>query len=258
MKPKRSLHELEEERVVPWSDGGHYAWHRARYELALAHARGKRVLDLGSGEGYGAALLAPVASEVIGVDYSPVAVEHAGRSYSAPGLSFKVADATVLPSDLGTFELITAFELIEHLEDDLPFLTGIARLLRPTGLVMLSTPNALIETLVQGLGHSDRYEYHVNSLTPRSLRRRLRRFFGDVTLCGQSVRGNRFHTLIKAADVFNVRHRLVRSFDLQQALAASLSGKSPASDAPTFRFTRLLARQSPILVATCRRPLPDG
>ncbi len=256
MKPTRSLHELEEERIVPWSAGGHFAWHRARYEFALPYAAGRRLLDVGTGEGYGASLLATAASEVVAVDYSPAAIDHARSAYRSSNLSFQVAEAASLPQELGSFDVVTAFELIEHLEDDAEFLAGVAALLRPHGVLLLSTPNARVERLVGSLGESGPYAYHVNSLVPRQLQSRLRRFFREVTLYGQSVRGSRLHALLKTVDVMNLRHYLVRSYSLQQKLATSVLSRGGAAQAPAFRFSRHLVRQSPHTIAVACRLTP--
>jgi 2-polyprenyl-3-methyl-5-hydroxy-6-metoxy-1,4-benzoquinol methylase len=244
-KPERALHDIEEERAVPWGDPGLFAWHRARYDFALRFVAGQRVLDVGCGEGYGPALLAKRAREVVAVDYSPEAVRHAHERYASANVRFEVADATELSSSLGEFDVVTCFEVIEHIERDDTLLSGIKRILRPAGLLILSTPNALVDRLFETVGAHEHYEYHVNMLTPAELRKRAKRHFRSVTIYGQSVRGNTLHTIIKAADVMNLRHRLVRSASLQHAMATRFMGQTqPVTQLP-FRFSRLLVRQSP-------------
>jgi SAM-dependent methyltransferase len=250
-RPTRSLEVLEEERAVPWGDPELFAWHRARYELGLRYARGLRVLDVGSGEGYGTALLADTAAEVLGVDYSPAAVRHASEKYRRPNLRYELRDATDL-AGLGEdrFDLVTCFEVIEHVANDDAFVRGIAHVLRPGGTLILSTPN---NTLWRG-PRSDG-AYHVNNLSPRELRQLLAPHF-DVVLYGQCVRGSRLHAALKAADVLNLRHRLVRSPRVKTAVAAPFGGPvHPQANGPRpeFRFSRLLVRQAQDTVAVARR-----
>ena len=91
-------------------------------------------------------------------------------------------------------------------------------------------------------------EYHVKLLAPADVRRLVDRYFRDVTLYGQSLRGNALHTVLKSLDVFNARHRLVRSVRVQRAVAASVMGESRPTGRSSFRFSRRLVRQSPITV----------
>jgi 2-polyprenyl-3-methyl-5-hydroxy-6-metoxy-1,4-benzoquinol methylase len=257
-KSPLSLSHLEEERVVPWGDPTLFSWHRARYQFAAAYVAGRRVLDVGCGEGYGAALLAEHAEEVVGVDYSAAAVDHARKTYQRSNLRFLVADATAPAPVAGQFDAITCFEVIEHILGDDQLLAGLARMLNPEGWLLMSTPNALVDTLFETVSAREHNEYHVNLLRPAQLRQRVRRHFGEVRLYGQYVEGNRLHTALKALDVFNMRHRLFRSPRLQQAVAARLMGQAPLEALATqgrFGFSRLLVRQSAVLVLTARRPV---
>src|SRR4051794_13102188 len=70
-------------------------WHR--YLLAREIARGRDVLDIACGEGYGSALIAQVASSVVGVDVAEDAVAHATASYPAANLRFERGDARRIP-----------------------------------------------------------------------------------------------------------------------------------------------------------------
>ena len=71
--------------------------HLHRYAVARDFCGGRTVLDIASGEGYGASLLAAVAAFVYGVEISCDAVDHARTKYRAPNLSFLVGDAAAIP-----------------------------------------------------------------------------------------------------------------------------------------------------------------
>ncbi len=134
--------EFTGERVIPgqvnddlWSE------HVARYAFASRFAEGKRVLDAGCGTGYGSAELAQTALQVTGFDIAPDAVEYARATYPLPNLHFTAASCTATPFLPNSFELVVAFEVIEHLQDFRAFLKECARVVTPQGLFIVSSPN---------------------------------------------------------------------------------------------------------------------
>src|SRR5579862_7547633 len=113
-----TLAEFTGERVIPGEvDVDLLNEHLARYTFAARLARGKRVLDAGCGAGYGSAELALAAESVTGVDVAPEAIEFACGHYQMPNLRFELGSCTALPFGNGSFDLVVAFEVIEHLED---------------------------------------------------------------------------------------------------------------------------------------------
>ena len=136
--------EFTGERVIPGQvDADLLNEHLARYAFAARLARGKRVLDAGCGAGYGSAELAQSALSVVGVDIAAEAVDHARRHYQLPNLQFQQASCTALSHPDGAFDLVVAFEVIEHLPNWRDFLLEARRVLAPTGQFIVSTPNKL-------------------------------------------------------------------------------------------------------------------
>jgi ubiquinone/menaquinone biosynthesis C-methylase UbiE len=136
------LVEFTGERVIPgqvnddlWSE------HVARYAFARRYAHGKRVMDAGCGTGYGSAELAQSAAEVTGIDVAADAVEYAAANYPIAGLRFLESSCTAVPFPAESFDLLVAFEVIEHLRDYRAFLDESARVLSPEGLLIVSSPN---------------------------------------------------------------------------------------------------------------------
>jgi ubiquinone/menaquinone biosynthesis C-methylase UbiE len=118
-----------------------WAEHLARYAYATRLSKGARVLDIGCGAGYGTATLAQHALAATGIDVSADAVEFARAHYPLPNLTFLGASATALPFPSASFDVITAFEVIEHLDNWHDLLIEARRLLRPSGVFLVSTPN---------------------------------------------------------------------------------------------------------------------
>ena len=117
---------------------------RHRYQLAAKGVVNKRVLDIGCGLGWGAEYLAKKkAKQVLGIDRSGAAINYARQKYSCPNLGFKTLEAQKIRRLTGSFDMVVAFELIEHLPKIAvrQWITDIKQILKPGGRVMISTPN---------------------------------------------------------------------------------------------------------------------
>ena len=151
--------EFTGERVVPGEvDPDLFNEHFSRYAFARRYAVHKQVLDLGCGTGYGAAALAEVATHVTGVDFSAEAVDYARAHFARPNLTFEVAHAG--EPGHGTFGLITAFEVIEHLEDWRGLLTAARAHLAEGGVFVVSTPNKPIYAEARGAAGINPFHVH--------------------------------------------------------------------------------------------------
>ena len=129
--------------------------HMARYRFAQRFAAGKVVLDAACGSGYGAAMLAENATAVVGCDISHEAIEYARRVYGASKagalrVEYSESDCLALPFPSARFDLVVAFEIIEHLENPQAFLKEMDRVLGPAGILIVSTPNRLYYTEERG------------------------------------------------------------------------------------------------------------
>jgi SAM-dependent methyltransferase len=175
------LAEFTGERLIPGEvDIDLLNEHMARYHFAVRLARGKRVLDAGCGAGYGSAELAGAAESVTGIDIAPVAVEYARAHYAQPNLVFEEASCTQLPYADGAFDLVVAFEVIEHLENWRDFLGEVRRVLAPAGQVIVSTPNRLYYT--ESRGPDGANPFHVHEFDFEEFNRELKQFFPYVSM----------------------------------------------------------------------------
>jgi SAM-dependent methyltransferase len=175
------LAEFTGERVIPGEvDVDLLNEHMARYTFAARLARGQRVLDAGCGAGYGSADLARAAERVVGVDRAPEAIEFARAHYTAANLSFEEASCESIPYADGSFELVVAFEVIEHLEDWRGFLREARRVLVPNGQLVVSTPNKLYYTESRGADGAN--PFHVHEFDFAEFRGELAAVFPHVSL----------------------------------------------------------------------------
>ena len=157
--------EFTGERVIPGLvDIDLFNEHISRYKFAGRLVKqGAKVLDLGCGTGYGTAELAAAAT-IVGSDISAEAVAYARARYGRKGVTFLEASCDALPLPDHQFDLITAFELIEHLENWRGLLTEARRLLRPGGQFVVSTPNKAYYAETRGATgpnpfHTHEFEY---------------------------------------------------------------------------------------------------
>jgi len=173
------------ERFLPWIRNATLAYeHLHRYAFAARFAKGKRVLDLGSGEGYGANILALTAAFVLGIDIDPEAIRHAADKYQKNNLRFEVgAFARVPVVEAGSFDLIVCFEAIEHVREHDELLIEVKRLLRPDGLFIVSTPNKTVYRKES----EEENPYHVSELEPEEFQHLMLRYFRETRLLGQRI-----------------------------------------------------------------------
>lgn len=170
------------ERCVPWASDAQVVYeHLHRYLWAAPLVADRRVLDLASGEGFGAAILARLAASVVGVDVDEQTVEHSRLNYERDNLTFEVGDAHDLSRlEDGSFGAIVAFEMIEHVEDQERVFDEVRRVLAPEGILIISTPDR--EAYQQA---SPDNPYHVRELDREEFVQLLGSRFAHVSTFGQ-------------------------------------------------------------------------
>ncbi|MCW0392671.1 MULTISPECIES: glycosyltransferase [Xanthomonas] len=176
--------EFTGERFLPTESGelAYEHWHR--YIWCQELARGRRVLDVACGEGYGSALLADVADAVDGVDIAADAVSGARHTYgSRANLRFHEASATELPFADASFDVVISFETVEHLLEQERMLEELRRVLKPDGVLVMSSPNRPIYSDARNY----RNEFHVRELDFDEFSTLLGRQFPAVDFYGQRM-----------------------------------------------------------------------
>jgi 2-polyprenyl-3-methyl-5-hydroxy-6-metoxy-1,4-benzoquinol methylase len=148
-----------------------YQEHVARYAFAARFAPGAHALDVGCGVGYGSRWLADAgAASVRAIDIAEDAINHARGHYFHEAVSFEVQSATDF-SFPDQYDLVTCFELIEHVRDQEGVLDNIAAAMKPSGRLVISTPRPLDDI---------RTHYHEKELHFEELFALLRARFKNV------------------------------------------------------------------------------
>ncbi|KWX67227.1 bifunctional 2-polyprenyl-6-hydroxyphenol methylase/3-demethylubiquinol 3-O-methyltransferase UbiG [Mycobacterium sp. NAZ190054] len=134
---------LTGERTVPGVAEENYWFrrHEVVYRRLVERCRDRDVLEAGCGEGYGADLIADVARSVIGLDYDESAVAHVRARY--PRVDMRHGNLAELPLPTASVDVVVNFQVIEHLWDQGQFAAECARVLRPGGVLLMSTPNRI-------------------------------------------------------------------------------------------------------------------
>jgi SAM-dependent methyltransferase len=134
---------LTGERTIPDLDVENYWFrrHQVVYQRLAPRCAARDVLEAGCGEGYGADLIAGVARRVVAVDYDEAAVAHVRSRYAR--VEVMQANLAELPLPDASVDVVVNFQVIEHLWDQAQFVAECARVLRPSGLLMMSTPNRI-------------------------------------------------------------------------------------------------------------------
>lgn len=206
--------------------------HLRAYDEAVAHAAGRDVLDVGCNTGYGTLRFMPVAGRVVGVDVSPRAIDAARQRAPDGRPEFVLTSGFNLPFPDDSFDLVTSFQVLEHVPDPVAFLRELERVARPRGTVILATPNAATR-LYPGMTPWNRF--HVHEYVATELRDLLRGVFLEVAILGMFGAPELYETEIRRVDA--ARQRIRR----KEEAAARLAVARPVTTQPAVRRTRPIA-----------------
>jgi SAM-dependent methyltransferase len=149
-----------------------YQRHLIAYMEAEKHISGD-VLEVGSGDGYGMKMLFPLAKTYTAIDKFPTP---AAKEPGYESVKFVQASIPPLPFADNSFDFVVTFQVIEHIDDDVSFVREIARVLRPGGLMILTTPNIIMSLT--------RNPFHTREYTGQQLGGLVGKYFSDTEVKG--------------------------------------------------------------------------
>ncbi len=142
------------------------------YEFAESYITGKTAADVGCANGYGTVHLAKFATQITGLDYSTITVENNKKEYAdKPNMSFIQCKVPPIALPDESVDVVTAFQFIEHIQDQLGFIKDVKRVLRPGGVFICTTPNASMSIA--------RNPFHVHEYTFAEMKGHMEQVFGS-------------------------------------------------------------------------------
>ena len=147
------------------------------YDFAVPYIKDKKVADVGCGLAYGTSLMATHASEITGIDYdSDTIATNKNRYRQIVNLDFIQSSVPPLPLANNSIDVVTAFQFIEHIHKRKEFIKDALRVLRPGGVLLMTTPNAR-KSLA-------RNPFHVHEYTFDEMMKELQSTAADFVLKG--------------------------------------------------------------------------
>ena len=171
------------ERYLPKIKGSISLEHLHRYAMACQFSKEKNVLDIASGEGYGSKMLAEIANSVIGIDISKDAVFYSKNKYRFVNLNFCVGSCNSIPLIDSSIDCIACFETIEHHNHHEKMLSEFKRVLKPNGVLIISTPDKHEYSDITGYDNP----FHEKELYRNEFETLLLRFFDNIQVYGQKI-----------------------------------------------------------------------
>jgi SAM-dependent methyltransferase len=235
--------------------------HAARYMFAMPFVTDKAVLDIACGTGYGVGLLQTKAATVVGVDIDAEAVKDA-IAECGPTSAVLLGNGLGLPFADNSFDVITSFETLEHLHERSLFVQELKRVLRPGGILFLSTPNAVYTRPVNGKPSNP---FHIHEYTPDELQAELRSHFDMDKFLGQSLspafRIPPFYDaqtrlpsdLATQVQLFGWKAFNKIPFRIRETLSDAIWGKPFYPTENDYEFEESTSDTAPVLLAVCRK-----
>jgi len=157
--------------------------HLHRYAFASTFVTDKYVLDIASGEGYGTNLLSKTAKKIYGVDIDDLVINNSKKKYQANNIEFIWGSCECIPLEDSIIDVVVSFETIEHHDKHHEMMLEIKRVLKPGGLLIMSTPEKMIYTEYE----SNINQYHIKELYLLELKELINSYFENSHYLFQNI-----------------------------------------------------------------------
>jgi ubiquinone/menaquinone biosynthesis C-methylase UbiE len=250
---------MSSERQLLESESRWWGEHIHRYQEALKHIEpGNVILDIACGTGFGTDILASNTNgKVTGGDISTEAIEECNKEWKRDNIEFKVLDGTNLSYSDNHFDVIVSFETIEHTTSYVKMLSEFARVLKPGGRLILSTPNAAITSPDGVIGNP----YHTQEFRYEELKKLLSGIYTNSQVYGQRYR--RYDKNASGKTIGGFFEKLFLSFGIRKLPYKWRSGWMQTffgyplyprpEDFLLESNEQLIVEKSPVLFAVCKK-----
>lgn len=245
-----------------------WAEHTSRYHFAARELPTARCLDIGCGAGYGSKFLAERGvSQIVAIDNDIAAIEQAKRDFIHPAVTYIEDDAQLLKYVDGRFNLITAYEVFDHIAEPRRMLARCRDLLAPQGVMYCSTTNFVFCPKMED-GVTPLNPFHEREYTLGEFREILSEYFESVELYGQSL-STSYQRLVTAfktisKDVQTIWSnpllrlgRLIQRIKGTKQVARQTSTSLFAPEVEDFIFTSVEPERHPSIIARCTKSRPQ-
>jgi glycosyltransferase involved in cell wall biosynthesis/ubiquinone/menaquinone biosynthesis C-methylase UbiE len=240
------------ERIIPEeTPSGPLSSHLKRYDFARQFCKDKSVLDAACGVGYGSGYLAEVAREIISVDIAQEAIIYAQKHYQKENIQFRVGDVTSLEFPDKYFDVVCAFETLEHLDKPEEFIAEVRRVLKQEGEFILSVPH------VKNTRYTPQNPYHRIEYSQNDLEAILKKYFRTVEIFGQRRKQSLLHYYLQRIDIFHLR-ALLPNFARRKICHALVTHSWDEVNFGDLVITKKGIRRSTELIGICRFPIRQG
>jgi len=202
---KKEKLEFTGERFTPECVREIWYEHYHRYAFAKRLVAGKDILDAACGEGYGSHMMVKKAKSVTGLDIDSNTIKHAQNRYKSDNLTYIEGSCSALPFESNSFDVVTSFETLEHLEHQQQMLAEFNRVLKSDGILIISTPDKKYYSDATGFVN----EFHVKELYKNEFKQLLNSYWSQQIWYSQAMTFNSVmekldsNEMVYATDILN-------------------------------------------------------
>lgn len=208
------------ERILPAQQGEIsivFSRHRFAYEYVQPFVQDKTVIDVGCGTGYGCKTLAEKAKLVCGIDYDEEAVSYCNKNYAAPNIQYIEMDANSLKLDT-QFDIAVTFQVIEHMQNLDKFVEQLKQVVKPDGLIFISTPN-----VKQPQKEKEANPFHFNEMNYTQFQELISEKFSSFEILGVAYASrNRIRSFVGKLPFYKWGKKLKRKSGLKKIAVRAL------------------------------------